>query len=120
MAANYEKYAAIRDSKGMIDADVVRLTGIKASTFSEWKRGKANPKQDKTSLIALALKVSPYDFDDSPEAEEIKRKEMLAAHWDFSDEELQLIRDSRYLNEEGFEKLRDYVADLLKIDKYMN
>lgn len=55
---SYEEYSKIRDSKGMKDADVVRITGIPKSTFSEWKNGRSFPKLPKLEKIADALGVS--------------------------------------------------------------
>lgn len=48
----YEIYCKLRDSKGVKDADVVRETGITKSTFSDWKNGRSNPKNDKLQKIA--------------------------------------------------------------------
>ncbi len=54
----YERYCALRDSKNVKDADVSRNTGIPKSTFSDWKKGKSSPKQDKLKKIADYLDVS--------------------------------------------------------------
>ena len=51
----YEKYAEIRNSKGMRDADVARAAKIPPSTFTEWKKGEYTPKFDKMCKIADAL-----------------------------------------------------------------
>lgn len=48
----YEFYCKLRDSKGVKDSDVVKATGITKSTFSDWKSGRSNPKQDKLQKIA--------------------------------------------------------------------
>ena len=48
----YAKYAALRDAKGLKDADVSRATGVSQITLSAWKRGKNTPKIEK--LIKLA------------------------------------------------------------------
>lgn len=58
----YEKYAEIRDSKGLKDIDVARKAGIQPSTFSEWKKGKCTPKFDKMSKIAEALGLLYFEF----------------------------------------------------------
>lgn len=58
----YEKYAVLRDSKGLKDADVARLAGVQPSTFSEWKKGKCTPKYAKMSKIAAALDMKYDDF----------------------------------------------------------
>lgn len=48
----YEIYCKLRDERGFKDADVVRATGITKSTFSDWKSGRSNPKNDKLQKIA--------------------------------------------------------------------
>lgn len=55
----YEVFKNLIDSKGLKAADVCRGTGLPSSFFSEWKRGKSNPKYDKIKLIADFLGVSP-------------------------------------------------------------
>ena len=42
--SSYEKYAAIRDGKGLTDYRVAKDTGIGTATFSNWKNGKYQPK----------------------------------------------------------------------------
>ena len=48
----YERYCKIRDSKGLKDSHVAAGTGIGKSTFSDWKNGRSNPKNDKLQKIA--------------------------------------------------------------------
>lgn len=48
----YEIYCKLRDARGVKDADVVRETGITKSTFSDWKNGRSNPKNEKLQKIA--------------------------------------------------------------------
>lgn len=48
----YEIYCKLRDAKGVKDSDVVKATGITKSTFSDWKTGRSNPKNDKLQKIA--------------------------------------------------------------------
>ena len=47
----YEIYCKLRDLKGMKDSDVARETGISKSTFSDWKSGRSNPKDEKLRKI---------------------------------------------------------------------
>lgn len=54
----YEIYCRLRDQKGFKDSDVARITGITKSTFSDWKSGRSNPKNDKLQKIADCLGVS--------------------------------------------------------------
>lgn len=46
------------NEKNLKPADLARLTGIRASSISDWLTGKYTPKQDKIALIADALGVS--------------------------------------------------------------
>ena len=36
----YSTYEALRNNKGVRDADVSKATGIPQSTFTDWKNGK--------------------------------------------------------------------------------
>ena len=54
----YEIYCKLRDSMGLKDADIVKATGITKSTFSDWKSGRSNPKNEKLQKIADFFNVS--------------------------------------------------------------
>lgn len=54
----YKNYCRLRDQYGYKDSDVARATGITKSTFSDWKSGRSNPKNDKLKKIADFFKVS--------------------------------------------------------------
>lgn len=58
----YERYAQIRDLRGMKDSDVARIAGFHQSVLSDWKRNKSRPKMDKMQKIADALKMDYFDF----------------------------------------------------------
>lgn len=49
---SYEKYAAIRDKKGVSDYQVWKDTGIATATLSDWKNGISKPKTDKLMILA--------------------------------------------------------------------
>ena len=59
----YEEYAKIRDSKGLKDSDVSKLTGISQGTLSDWKRGRYNLRYEKLKKIAELLEVPVEAFD---------------------------------------------------------
>jgi len=61
---SYEKYAEIRDKRGMTDYAVAKETGISASTFSEWKSGAYVPKLDKIVKICKLLCVTIEEIAD--------------------------------------------------------
>ena len=48
----YARYCKLRDEKGVKDATVARETGIPRSTFTDWKNGRSQPKNDKIQRIA--------------------------------------------------------------------
>lgn len=54
----YEIYCKLRDSKGLSDYQVAKLTGINRSTFSDWKSGRSVPKNEKLQKLAEFFHVS--------------------------------------------------------------
>ena len=54
----YNKYAALREKRGLTDYRVASETGIPRSTFSDWKTGRSNPKTDKLKILADYFGVS--------------------------------------------------------------
>lgn len=48
----YKKFSDLLQQRGLRAADVSKGTGISQTVFSEWKRGKSQPKTDKLQLIA--------------------------------------------------------------------
>lgn len=59
---DYEKYAVLRDSKGLKDSDVAKRAGLYQSVFSDWKKKKSAPKLDKMQKIAEALGMEYSEF----------------------------------------------------------
>lgn len=59
---SYEKYALIRDSKGLTDYQVWKDTGIATATLSDWKNGISKPKIDKLIILSNYLGVKIDDF----------------------------------------------------------
>lgn len=58
----YEKYAKIRDSKGLTDGRVAQLCGFGRSTFTDWKNGRSVPKIDKMQKIADLFGMEYFEF----------------------------------------------------------
>lgn len=54
----YQKYAQLRDEKGITDYEVGKETGIATSTLTNWKYGRYKPKVDKLKLLADYFGVS--------------------------------------------------------------
>lgn len=47
------------EERGLSQADLAKLTGIRASTISDWINGVYYPKQDKRLLVARVLNIPP-------------------------------------------------------------
>lgn len=54
----YERYCKLRDAKGLNDAQVADFCKFPKSTFSDWKKGKSEPKLPKITKIAECLECS--------------------------------------------------------------
>lgn len=94
----YEKYCKLRDSRKMKDANVAQATGIGKSTFSDWKSGRSEPKNDKLQKIADCLGVSINYFTDEESGQPIGyyiNPETAAIAQDiFENKELRLLFDA--------------------------
>lgn len=55
---SYEKYAKLRDEKGITDYRVSQETGISTATLTSWKQGLYVPKVDKLLKIADFFGIS--------------------------------------------------------------
>lgn len=62
MAVSYEKYARLRDERGMTDYQVCQETGIAQSSFPNWKAGRYTPKVEKLVKIARLFNVTVDDL----------------------------------------------------------
>ena len=54
----FKIYCELRDKKGVTDYQVAKSTGINRSTFSDWKSGRSEPKNEKLQKIADYFGVS--------------------------------------------------------------
>lgn len=53
----YSIFEALLRNKGVSVSDVARATGIRSSTFSDWKAGRYTPKEDKIKKLATYFDV---------------------------------------------------------------
>lgn len=58
----YQKFADLLEKNNLTAYRVAKDTGISAVVFSEWKRGKSNPKADKLKILADYFGVSVEYF----------------------------------------------------------
>ena len=95
----YEKYCKLRNAKKMKDSNIAALTGIGKSTFSDWKSGRSEPKNDKLQRIADCLGVSVAYFTDDNSDEHsvgyyINDETAAIAQDIFENKELRLLFDA--------------------------
>lgn len=55
----HTRFKKVLDESGITQTELSKLTGIRASSISDYYNGKYTPKQDKVTLIANVLNVSP-------------------------------------------------------------
>ena len=97
-----ERLNELMREKGLIQADLVKATGIERCKMSLYVSGRNEPKFEPAYRLALYLHVNPawlMGFD-VPRAT-AENKDYLAE-----------------LNEEGREKVKSYIEDLLDNPKY--
>ena len=58
MKPNYLKFEELLTKHNIRASDVSNATGIVASTFSDWKKGKSVPKTEKLALLAKYFGVT--------------------------------------------------------------
>ena len=58
-STTYNRYAEIRITAGLRDADVSRESGVSPATLCDWKHGAYTPKYSTISKIAAVLGVEP-------------------------------------------------------------
>lgn len=108
-----------RQELGYSFQDLANLTGMSKSTLQRYETGAIkNIPLDKLKVLASALEVAPEWImgwaDDVRMNITYEKLEAVP-----TEEELRLLKAYRKLNEEGKEKVRDYVDDLTASDKYI-
>ena len=68
---SYAIYEQLRNAAGVRDTDVVKATGIRNATFTDWKAGRYEPKSDKRQKIADYFGVTLYYLDTGINAPEV-------------------------------------------------
>lgn len=113
----YEIYCKLRDAKGCKDADVAKETGITKSTFSDWKNGRSNPKDEKLKKIAEFFGVSVDYLRTGEEKQGYYLNEETAklAQEMFEDEDMRSLFDmKRKMSPERFKTHMEFMKNLYK------
>ena len=94
---------------GLRQQELADYLGVNKSVVSAWMNGRNTPDVEKTIKIGKFLNVNPAwlaGFDVS--MEEFK----------LDDNEIKLLKKMRLLNNDGLEKTKSYIDDLLESPKY--
>lgn len=102
----YEIFEKLLKKKGVKASDVSKATGVVASTFSDWKKGKSSPKIEKMVDIAHYFNVS-LDY-------LATGKEYRFPNPDLSDEFVELIDLFNSCDEEGQNRIMEYARMVAK------
>ena len=117
-----ERLNSILQKRNLSQSEISKMTGILSSSISDWLNGKYEPKQDKISIIAESLNVSPvwligYDEPSTNQTEgyyvdpdTAEYAEMLRTR----PEARLLFSASRGISKEDMEKAVEYI-ELLKL-----
>lgn len=123
----YEKYSIIRDRLGLKDSDVSKGSGVSRTTFSDWKNGKYQPKEDKLEKIANFLGVdisvlkAPLKEDDLPlaDGDEIVYPTLKDIKWSLTADEEKLLLAYRGFNKQGQSIIIDQIDTMILSKKYI-
>ena len=97
-----------RENRGLLQSELAALIGVKSSgVISNWETDKSEPDADKIVKLCHALDVSASYLLDYYGAEDVNGAEY------------HLLHDFRQLNEEGQEKVSEYVRDLVASGRYI-
>lgn len=121
----YEIYCKLRDKKEVKDATVAKATGIGASTFSDWKSGRSEPKRDKLEKIADYFHVplsTFYDDQDEDSAAEEKYMYTQMANrylaYVLGIETNNIVAGLSQLNHDGLLEIQNRIDEMLCVPKY--
>ena len=103
----YKKFSDLLQQRGLRAADVSRGTGINQTVFSEWKKGKSDPKFDKLQKIAKYFNVPVEYFSNEEENLDIKKLTPI------NDDRRELYEDLERLSSDDLGLVKGLVKGLL-------
>lgn len=121
-----ESIKKIRKKKGITQKELANLTGLAEATIIRYEKNKFKPNLKQMERIAVALNVAPVDivgFSYWDEKYDSKKLASESSAYDtiistFGDDVADTLHDFLSLNDEGQQKVRDYIDDLTEITKY--
>lgn len=113
--STYELFKELLEASGAKTADVARATGITTSTFTQWKQGKIQLKQDKLQKIAdhFGVPLTYFYPDSQPEGHYINPEVAALSHEMANRPELAvLISSLRQLEKEDLDFINQTVQHM--------
>lgn len=109
---------AIRKEKGITQKKLSELTGISEVTIRQYEAEKYKPKLEQVKKIAKALNTSPFNITQDLDRirTDVSTYEYLSDV--YGDEIAETIGKFLSLNDEGKDKVSDYIDDLIQSHKY--
>ena len=117
---SYNNYCKIRDKLGYKDSIVATGAGVTKSTFSDWKAGRYQPKDEKLQKIASFLGVSVEYLKTGEEQNGYYLNEETAklAQEMFEDEDMRSLFDmKRNMPPERFKAHMEFMKNLYEQEK---
>ena len=116
-----------RKEAKLTQAELAKKIGISSPTLSSWEQGKSIPDIDKLYELSVVLGVDLVTISGFTLSEPVPELSSFQSEATETDAELsnplkpdeqQLVTDYRSFNDEGKEKVREYVADLKGNPRY--
>ena len=116
-----------RKEAKLTQAELAKKIGISSPTLSSWEQGKSIPDIDKLYELSVVLGVDLVTISGFTLSEPVPELSSFQSEAKETDAELsnplkpdeqQLVTDYRLFNDEGKEKVREYVADLKGNPRY--
>ena len=104
-----ERILKLMEQNDIKDVEIVRELGLSNGVFTQWKNGKAKPGTDAVIKIAEYFNVS-CDY---------LLTGKTATGEEYSQDELNIIKNYRQLNDEGQEKVTEYIKLLADSGQYI-
>ena len=109
---------------GLTMEELGKMVGVGASAVNKWEKGNVeNLKRSTIQKLADIFNCSPvwlmgYVDKDLTEEERL-RNQIMFEMLDPDIDELGLIDNFRGLNEEGQRRVKEYMTDIMSMDKYL-
>ena len=130
-----ETIRSTRKKRNITQKKLSELSGVAEITIRQYEAGKYKPKSETLMKIASALQVSPDKIDTTywnnfkdivPIVNQIADIESIEDNSNvasaivstYGDDVAKVFYDFLSLNDEGQQKIRDYISDLIEMKKY--